>query len=67
MEPNARDKWAPYRLNQAEVGPRLLEILGSFRSTQKATPQLVELASRGILLVQPKGPVVRVPGKKRAA
>ena len=67
LEANSRDKWAPYRLPQAEVGPRLLEILESFRSSQLPATQLVELAKRGLFLVQPNTRAVRLPRARRAA
>ena len=67
MEPNARDKWVPFRLPQREVGPRLLEILGSLRSSQGPTRRLAGLAKPGILWVQPKTRAVRLPKAKRAA
>jgi hypothetical protein len=67
LEPNARDKWVPFRLPQAELGPRLLEILGSLRSTQGSTSHLAELAGPSILWVQPKARAVRLPRAKRAA
>jgi hypothetical protein len=67
LEPKARDKWARFRLPQAEVGPRLLEILGSLRMSQAPTPHLAALTRPGILWIQPKPRVIRLPKAKRAA
>jgi hypothetical protein len=67
MEPNARDKWAPFRLSQAEVGPRLLEILGSLRSSQGQVARLTELSKPGMFWVQPKAGNFRRAKTRRAA
>jgi hypothetical protein len=67
LEPNAHDKWAPFRVSQAELGPRLLEILESLRLSQAPTARIVELTERGILWIQPKASVVRRPRAKRVA
>ena len=67
LEAGARDKWAPFRLSQAEVGPRLLEILVTLRSSQEPMPRLADLAKPGILWVQPKTRAIRLPKAKRAA
>jgi hypothetical protein len=67
MEPKSRDKWAPYRLTQAELGPRLLEILQSLGSVQGSAPHLLELAKRANLWVQPKARAARRSNVRRAA
>ena len=67
MEPNSRDKWAPYRVTQAELGPRLLEILESLGSVQGSAPHLLELAKRANLWVQPKARAARRSRLRRAA
>jgi hypothetical protein len=67
LEPKSRDKWAPFRLSQVEVGPRLLEILGTLRSSKRPTARLAELTKPDIFWVAPRVRALPRLKVKRAA
>ena len=67
LEPNSRDKWAPFRLSQVEVGPRLLEIIGTLRSSPRPTVRLAELTKPDIFWVAPRVRALPRLKVKRAA
>jgi len=67
LEPKSRDKWAPFRLSQVEVGPRLLEILGTLGSSKRPTARLAELTKPDIFWVAPRVRALPRLKVKRAA
>ena len=67
LEPKSRDKWAPFRVSQVEVGPRLLEILGTLRSSKRPTARLAELTKPDIFWVAPRVRALPRLKVKRAA
>jgi hypothetical protein len=67
LEPKSRDKWAPFRLSQVEVGPRLLKILGTLRWSKRPTARLAELTKPDIFWVAPRVRALPRLKVKRAA
>ena len=58
LEPGARDKWAPYRLTLAELGPRILEVIESLQG--QSTSSAADLtAFKGVIWLHRPGATSR--------
>jgi hypothetical protein len=56
MEPKAHDKWSPFRVTQAELGPRILQILEQLERQDGAARQSADLlALGGVVWLQAAG------------
>jgi hypothetical protein len=67
MEPDAKDMWARWALPQAELGPRILQILNELPGRPHLDPQGEQLITMsGIVWVRRPSSIL-VPGRHRAA
>ena len=67
MEPNAADRWAQWALPQAELGPRVMDMLSAGPPHFRLDPKVEQLiAMRGTVWLRRPSSIV-VPGRRPAA
>ena len=67
MDPGSMDMWSPYRLTQAQLGPRILEIMEGLRGQAGASRQAADLiALTGVVWLHQPAVETKARGGKAA-